>query len=604
MQQEIASVSGALLDAGARLARRTSLSRITTAVIATEAGLPSIRFFDAYPDLETFLIDLYHYEFLRPVRAAVEAVIARMPAGIERTQAASQVYLNFCLKGRGLRQWTIEARAQPAFDAAYQRASLGFQALIRNEIKTLGFVDVEGAARLYAAMIYEVTAVEMHDGHENTALRRCLWRLLNFRDRPVLHFPARAIVSPFPLAATTATARQRLLRAGEQLLKNTGDPAALTLEALLAQAHVERDSFDTGFGDLNTFKVALIQSWAEQYMAHCLAAVQGLPPGTERLHAFLMAAWDALIAQRGNRLLMKALLLTDREVRERIASRIQSFTRITALEYQALGVPSAQAVARLQIAASAELGEREEAANAPLPRLRETFWQIFDPLTTGTRAASGKSVRQRVSADTAQTTFLTLQVGDVRGGKPRKRPNARTRAELCRRVVEAGDHLLLSGEPVEQLTHGRLALLAGVEVADAERCYPEFNAYLTDLMMFLLDEARDIAVEATANMEYGVTRLWHGIQAYLDARLDRRATHELSRLLRGYAPAAQASRSRSGGFSLVISTEFRAIGWPDPVEHGHLLTALTSETVQAEHETGRRLPEYRGIIHDFLKRGG
>lgn len=604
MKQEVASVSGALLDAGARLARRAPLSRITTAVIATEAGLSSVRFFDAYADLSTFLIDLYHYEFLRPGRAEVEAVIARMPAGIERTQAASQAYLNFCLKIRGLRQWTIEARAQPAFDLAYQRASLGFQALIRNEIKPLGFVDVEGAARLYAAMIYEITAVEMHDSHENTSLRRCLWRLINFSERPVRHFPSRASVSAFPRSAATTTARQRLLRAGEQLLKDSGDPAALTLETLLARADVEHESFGTNFGDLNTFKIALVQSWTEQHMARCLAASQGLPPGPERLHAFLTAAWDAQIAQRGNRLLMKALLRTDREMRERIVARIQSFTRITATEYQALGVSSAQAMARLFIAASSELVECEEAANTPLPRLRETFWQIFDPLTAGTRAVSGRRARPRPLADTAQTSFLTLQVGETRDGKPRKRPSARARAELCRRVVEAGDHLLLSGEPVEQLTAARLALLAGVEVTDVERCYPEFNAYLTELMVFLLDEARQIAVEATAHMEYGIVRMWHGIQAYLDARLDRPATHALTRLLRGYAPAAKASRSRTGGFALVIATEFRAVGWADPVEHAHLLTALTSETVQAEHEAGRRLPDYRGIIHDFLKRGG
>ena len=603
MNPQTVSVSGALLDAGARLARRAPLSRVTTAVIATEAGLPSVRFFDAYNDLGTFLIDLYHYEFLRPVRAEVESVLARLPAGVERTQAASQVYLNFCLKCRGLRQWTIEARTQPAFDLAYQRASLGFQTLICNELKSFGFVDVEGASRLYAAMIYEITAVEMHNGHENTAMRRCLWRLMSPSDRPVRHLPGRASVSTIRPATTTAAARQRLLRAGERLLKNTGDPAALTLDALLAQANVEHDSFDTGFGDLNTFKVTLIQSWAEQHMARCLAAAQGLPPGTERLHAFLTAAWDAQIAQRGNRLLMKALLLTDHEVRERIASRIQSFTRITAFEYQALGVPSAQAVARLLIAASSELVEREEAANAPLPRLRETFWQIFDLLTVGTRATSGKKVRRRPADDAVQTTFLTLQVGGIGEKKSRKRPSARASAELCRRVVEAGDHLLLSGEPVEQLSYGRLALLAGVEASDVERCYPNFKAYLTDLMVFLLDEAREFAVEATANMEYGVTRMWRGIQAYLDARLDRRATHDLVRQLRGYAPAARASRSRSGGFSLVIATEFRAIGWPDPVEHAHLVTALISETVEAEYEAGRRLPDYRGIIYDFLKRG-
>ena len=51
MQQAMTSHASALVEAGLRLSRRVPLSRVTTAVIATEAGLPSLRFFDAYPDL-------------------------------------------------------------------------------------------------------------------------------------------------------------------------------------------------------------------------------------------------------------------------------------------------------------------------------------------------------------------------------------------------------------------------------------------------------------------------------------------------------------------------------------------------------------------------
>ncbi len=604
MQHAIKSHADALLEAGLRLSRRIPLSRATTAVIATEAGLPSVRFFDAYPDLNGYLIDLYQQHFLQPVQRQIQDTLMRMPPGIERTRAATQIYLDFCLKQRGLRRWTIEARSSPEFDVAYIRATQGFQTLARTELQPLGFTDIGGAARLFAAMVYDISAVEMQDGQEHAGMRQCLWRLLGYTDRPVLSFPARPSVLALP-QATTATPRQRLLRAGEQLLKDKkGDPAALQLEPLLVQADVDRDSFDTSFGDLKTFQVALMQTWTEQFMAGCLAASQGLPPGTERLHAFMTAGWDGNLNQhRGYRLLMKALVTTDAEVRARILTRVHSFTRIVAMEYQALDVSSPQGMAHLFIAASTELVEAEEAACTALPRLRETFWQMFDPFTAGVRAHSRRNRRLPTPVEAGQSSFLTIHYGDTPAPRRRRRLSAAAATALRLRLVEAGNRLLCSGASVIELTSDRLTLLAGVESEEFTACYPDFSAYLTELLTFLLDEARDFTVEATAHQSPGIARMWRGVEAFLDARLDRPAIHELSRLLQGYVAAARLSRSRSSGFVRIFATEFQSAGWPDEQESAQLMVALVSETVQAEYEAGRRLPEYRATLHAFLTRG-
>ncbi len=602
MQQALKSNSAALLEAGVRLARRAPLSRMTGAVIATEAGLPSLRFFDDYPDLTHYLIDLYQQHFLLPVREQLEAVLARMPAGIERTRAVADAYFDFCLRHRGLRRWTIEARSQPAFNAAYNRASEGFQALVRRELNPMGFIDSNAAARLCIAMVYEVTSVEMQDGEEHIGLRRCMWRLLEATVRPVLEFPARnSMLATVP--SMTATSRSRLLQAGERLLIEKGvEPGALELDQLLTQSGVDHAGFKENFGDVKTLQIALLQSWTERYIESCIAASQGMPPGAERMHAFMRAAWDNNLNEHRNyRLLMKALLATDGEIRNRILTRIRGFTRMVALEYQALGLSSAQAMARLFIAASNELVETEEAAHAAQPQLRQVFWQMFDPLTVQARGGRrrGKPALVPVTAD--QSSFLSTQIGDARAR--RKRLSAQAVADLRRRLVEAGDRLLRSGVLIAQLSPDRLGLLAGVEPDDLATCYPDFNLYLTELLTFLLDEARDITVEATAHQSPGIARMWHGIEAFLDARLDRPAIHELSRQLQGYAAAARLSRSRSSGFVRIFATEFQSAGWPDAQENAQLVVALVSETVQAEHEVVRRLPEYRSTLHAFLMRG-
>jgi TetR/AcrR family transcriptional regulator, transcriptional repressor for nem operon len=605
MQQAVRSQAEALLEAGLRLSRRVPLARVTTAVIATEAGLPSIRFFDAYPDLSSYLIDLYQRHFLLPVRQRLEQILSGAPPGLERTRAATQAYLDFCLKQRGLRRWTIDARQWPEFDAAYNRASQGIQTLAEGELQGLGFRNPAGAARLFAAMVYEIALVEVEEGHEHYALRQCLWRLLGFRDRPLLQFAPREAVREPPAPTTTATPRQRLLRAGEALLRDHGgQPEALKLEALLARADVDRDGFAAAFGDLQAFELALIQSWTEQFMATCLAASQGLPPGTERLHAFLTAAWDCnLHEQRGQRMLMKALLRTDPELRARILTRVQGFPRIVAMEFQALGLASPQALARLFVAASTELVEAEETAAVPLPRLRETFWQWFDPLTAGARPAPQRSRELRARPEVAQTSFLTMQIGEVPGTGRHRRRSAEARAALRQRLLEAGDRLLLTGARLEAFSANRLALLAGVEAEDFSDCYGGWDDYLAALFGFLLDEVRDITVEATAHMNPGIPRMWRGIEAYLDARLDRPVIHELSRRLQGHAEALRLSRGRSAAFVRIFATEFRSAGWQDAEACGHLMTALVSETVQAEYEAGRRLPEYRNTLRNFLERG-
>lgn len=604
MQHAIKPHAEALLEAGLRLCQRVPLSRITTAVIATEARLPSIRFREAYADLNQYLIDLYQLHFLQPVRQTLERMLSQLPPGLARTQALTQFYLDFCLKHAGLRRWTIDARINPHFDAVYNQASAGFQVLARLELQFLGFKDSASAARLFAAIVYEIALVEVHDGRENPGLRQCLWQLLGAADRPVLNFPPRPGLPELTEPALTATARQRLLRAGEQLLRDrAGDIHALKLDLLLTRANVDQSGFEANFGDLDNFQLALVQSWTEHYMSVCLAATQGLPPGTERLHAFLTAAWNHnLNQQRGVRLLMKAMLRTDSEMRTRILGRIENYTRMVALEFQVLGLSSCYAMARLFIAASTELVEAEEEANSTLPLLREAFWQFFDPLTSGVQAGTRKGRRLNAPPIAAQTSFLTMQIGDVGTTKPRKRRAQASRDELRRRLVDAGDRLLLSGIPISALTPKRLSLMAGVELDEVSACYPDFKDYLTDLFTFLLDEVRDITVEATATQKPGIERMWRGIEVFLDARLDRPAIHELSRRLQGYAPAAKLSRSRNHGFVRIFSIEFASAGWPDAQECGHLTTALVSETVQAEHEVGRRLPEYRSTLRSFLTR--
>src|SRR5689334_13601780 len=76
--------------------------------------------------------------------------------------------------------------------------------------------------------------------------------------------------------------RQALLDAGFELASE-GSLHRLTIDAVVNQAGVAKGTFYVHFPDRVAFLVALHAQFHERLLDHILQAVEGLPPGAERL---------------------------------------------------------------------------------------------------------------------------------------------------------------------------------------------------------------------------------------------------------------------------------------------------------------------------------
>jgi len=126
-----------------------------------------------------------------------------------------------------------------------------------------------------------------------------------------------------PTAQLSPTAR-RLVTAARKLLASGGF-AALTVEAVAAEAGAYRDSVRYYFGSKAAFVAAVVDSLAHDQSVAAVEETQGLPAGAPRLHS-LVAADRQLVDDRAGFRDFFAIfphVLLDEELRERVADLYQ-----------------------------------------------------------------------------------------------------------------------------------------------------------------------------------------------------------------------------------------------------------------------------------------
>jgi TetR/AcrR family transcriptional repressor of nem operon len=167
--------------------------------------------------------------------------------------------------------------------------------------------------------------------------------------------------------------RRVLLDAGLELATE-GSLHRLTIDAVVNKAGVAKGTFYVHFHDRAAFLVALHVQFHDRLLDRILQAVEGLPPGAERLRRGTEVYLDECLQQRA----VKAILLEARSeaaITEEVQRRNAGFAQLEHASFVALGWPDPAMAARLFVALGAEVAlieletGRSEAA-------RQTLWRF------------------------------------------------------------------------------------------------------------------------------------------------------------------------------------------------------------------------------------
>ena len=169
-----------LFRIGMDLAENTEYTQMSLAPIAKVAKVPLARLKTQFIDFTHYLIAVQQY-FLDELRDEVIAATLKHPPGLERVRSATLVYLDHCLKYRGLRGWLMQARKQePLLAEGLRRQNHSFSLVISTEFHALKWPHPLPAARLFLAAIQESARLEHAKGAELPYIREAIWDIARF----------------------------------------------------------------------------------------------------------------------------------------------------------------------------------------------------------------------------------------------------------------------------------------------------------------------------------------------------------------------------------------------------------------------------------------
>ncbi|HYZ69546.1 MAG TPA: TetR/AcrR family transcriptional regulator [Mycobacterium sp.] len=171
-----------------------------------------------------------------------------------------------------------------------------------------------------------------------------------------------------------AQTRANLIETGLVLAEDVG-LEGLSVNAVVAGAGVSKGTFFHHFPDRVTYLVALHRRFHDALFDEMMSAIDGVPPGKDRLDAAATTYLDGCLRDRG----VKALLLEARghlPITEEVTRRNRMSVDVVTADFEALGSRYPRESARLWIAATAEcalmeleLGRRDPAARSALNAL-------------------------------------------------------------------------------------------------------------------------------------------------------------------------------------------------------------------------------------------
>jgi len=170
----------ALIEAGLDLAASTSLNRLTIDAIVNKAGVAKGTFYVHFPDRAAFLVAL-HIQFHERLLERILSGIEDLPPGARRLRAGAEIYLDECLRERGVKAILLEARSEAPIVAEVQQRNAQFALLNQVDFTAIGWPDAATAASLFVVLVAEAALIELETGR-NEALRQTIWRFARIEE--------------------------------------------------------------------------------------------------------------------------------------------------------------------------------------------------------------------------------------------------------------------------------------------------------------------------------------------------------------------------------------------------------------------------------------
>jgi TetR/AcrR family transcriptional regulator, transcriptional repressor for nem operon len=187
-------------------------------------------------------------------------------------------------------------------------------------------------------------------------------------DRPVIYSLEMAVKAP---STPTQSTRERLLDAGVAVAEQEG-LAGLSVNRVVARAGLAKGTFYVHFTDRAAFIDALHERFHARVIEAVASAVEGSPPGAERIVLGAEAYLDVCLEDRA----VKALALearSDPSLTASMSARHERFAAAAVPSFKAMGWRDAPTAARLLSAMASEIALHELEAGRRLPAARRTL---------------------------------------------------------------------------------------------------------------------------------------------------------------------------------------------------------------------------------------
>lgn len=192
----------------------------------------------------------------------------------------------------------------------------------------------------------------------------------------MLHVPF-ALTCTMPAATPSGDPlHARLLAVGRRLVDTPGT-TAIDEAAICAAAGMTPAALRDAFGDIETFRCALLASLIDDTRNRVARITSNMPAGIERLKLAIETYLEANVQRPALRGLLSELRFT-RAGSDIIRSRVAGFGVMMGVELRALGRPHPEATARLLTAAVTEIAQAEHEAGGRLPAMRAALLRYLD----------------------------------------------------------------------------------------------------------------------------------------------------------------------------------------------------------------------------------
>jgi AcrR family transcriptional regulator len=166
-----------LIQAGLRLAERTSLAELSINLLVEEAGVAKGSFFHHFGNRSAYLLALHREYHDRIIAEILDAADGMVP-GAEHLLTASHTYLDACLRDRGVRALLLEARAERKIVDEIQARNRATAELFKTDFQAMDVPHPYESALLWIGLVVEAALIELDAGGRQPALRAAIARFL------------------------------------------------------------------------------------------------------------------------------------------------------------------------------------------------------------------------------------------------------------------------------------------------------------------------------------------------------------------------------------------------------------------------------------------